>query len=685
MIDQSRRQVRVKTSVSYDRLHFRAMHMSEEMSVPYEMHLELYSDDPEIPFDDVLGHNLTVGLNREGGERFFNGFVTQFGFAGSHGRRYIYRAVASPWLWFLTQTENCRIFHNQSALDIIKDIFDVHGFNQYRDDTVDACPVREYCVQFRESDFNFVSRLMEQEGISYYFEHENGRHRLVLVDDVSALEPELGYESIKLFARDMYSQKRREGIFSWNSRRQVRPTRMTMNDFDFVKPSTDLTKESKISRNHNLSGLEVYRYPGGYSEPADGASYAKKRVEALQTAHDEISAEANSRGLRSGTIFSLEDHPVSANNRTYIVRAVQHSIQGDDSESGKEDGEIYTATMTAIPDTAPMRPVLRSRKPLITGPQTAIVKNDTDGEEIEPDEYGRVKVAFHWERYGESSCWVRVSQAWAGNTWGAMSIPRNGQEVIVEFIDGDPDRPLITGRVYNGDSMPPYDPKAHRTVTTFKTDSSKGGGGFNELRFDDKKGNENVFVHAQLDLDIRTQNVRREAVGVDVHTEIGKKEFRKIGEEQHEEVGHSIFLEAGEDINRKAGMNVLEAAGMDYVLNAGKAMHLKAGVTGVIEAKSGLTIKCGGSFIALTPSGIYISGPTVSVNSGGSPLAGPSTKPKLPKAPDPAKMSEPGIAMKPPRARSLEPTKAEIDSHPVASAMLAAAQSGAPFCKLCMR
>jgi len=684
MIDQSNRQVRVKTALGWDRLLFRAMQMSEEMSTPYEMHLELYSDEPAIPFNDVLGHNLTVGLNRPGSERFFNGFVTQFGFSGSRGRRYIYRAVASPWLWFLTQTENCRIFHDRSPLDIVKTIFDSHGFSDYRDDTQGACAPREYCVQYRESDYNFVVRLMEQEGISYYFEHENGRHELVLVDDVSALKREPGYETISLFARDTYSQRRREGVFSWNPRRQVRPTRVTVNDFDFHKPSTDLTKDSSIARTHAVAGMEVYRYPGVYSDAGEGAQYAKKRVEALQSSYEEATAEANSRGLRSGTVFTLDDHPVPANNRDYIVKSVQHSLQGDDSESGVEDGEIYTATLVAIPDTAPMRPALRARKPLVVGPQTAIVRNDTEGEEIEPDEYGRVKVAFHWERYGESSCWVRVSQAWAGNTWGAMSIPRHGQEVIVEFIDGDPDRPLVTGRVYNADAMPPYDPKAHRTVTTFKTDSSKGGGGFNELRFDDKKGSENVFVHAQMDLDIRTLNVRREAVGVDVHTEIGEKEYRFVGEEQHEEVGHSTFLEVGQDIHRKAGMNVLESAGLDYVLRAGKDVHLKAGTTAVIEASAGLTIKCGASFITLNPGGVFISGPMVNINSGGSALSGPGTKPEKPEEPDPAKTSEPGIETRPPRARSLEPTPKELDAHPVAAALLAAAQSGAPFCKLCV-
>lgn len=686
MIKQSGRQVRLKTVLPNDHLTVKSVSISDEISSPFEMHLLMYSDDPEISFEDMLGHNLTVALDRpRGGERFFNAYVSRFGFAGSEGRRYLYRAVGVPWIWFLTQTENCRIFHRQAAIDIVKQIFDDHGFMDYRDETSGSHPEYEYCVQYRESDFNFVSRLLEREGIFYYFVHENGRHTLVLADDVAALDSENGYSKINLFARDDFSQRRREGIFAWRPTGQIKPTRFVTTDYDFTKPRTDLMAEATLARNHAASDLEVYRYPGVYTERGDGQTYAEARIGELQSSHEVCTGDGNTRGLRSGTVFTLNDHPVVAFNRRYLVVSVTHEITSERTESGGGENETYQCTFAAVPDSAPYRPAFRAHKPLISGPQTAIVVNDTEGEEIEPDEFGRVKVSFPWEREGTSSCWVRVSQGWAGADWGAMSIPRAGQEVVVEFIDGDPDRPLITGRVYNAKSMPPYDPKTHRTVTTFKTNSSKGGGGFNELRFDDKKGKENVFVHAQKDFDLRTRNVRREAVGVEVHTEIGKKEFREVGEEQHETVGHHLYLKVGQDVHRDAGMNVYEAAGMDYVLNAGMSAHIKAGTTAVIEASAGLTLKVGGSFITLNPGGVSISGPMVKINSGGSALSGPGTKPEEPEPPKKAKAAEPGEISPADRARSQQPTQDALDSHPVSAALLSAASSGAPFCAMCDR
>ena len=686
MISEAHRQIRMKTPLAADRVVFRSMRLIEEISTPYEMHLEMYSDDRSINFAEMLGHNVTVALDRSrGGPRFFNGFVTQFGFAGSRGPRYIYKALVSPWLWFLSQTETCRIFHEESVVDIVKAIFRDNGFTDFKVEVNGSYPAYEYCVQYQETDLNFISRLLEKEGLFYYFVHENGSHTLVITDSTANLVTDDGYGEIELFAPDDFSTRRREGIFSWRPRQSILPTTVTLNDFNFEKPDTSLQSQYNIPRDHAVANLEVYNYPGEYADAPEGERYSRTRLEAVQVNFEIATAEANARGLRAGYVFDLSNHPVESFNRKHVVVSANHELNGDSFESGGEDKETYFCTIGTIPADTPYRPRLRAQKPRIIGPQTAIVVNDTEGEEIEPDKYGRVKVLFHWSRKEQSSCWVRVSQAWAGAEWGGMSIPRAGHEVVVEFINGDPDRPIITGRVYNANAMPPYPPHEKPTITTFKTNSSKGGGGFNEIRLDDKKGNENVFIHAEKDVDLRTKNIRRELVANEVHTRVGKKEFRDVGEELHETVGDFMRQSVGQDIHIDAGMNILESAGGEYIVNAGTNAHLKVGVNTVIESGAGLTLKVGGSFITINSGGIFISGPMVMINSGGSALSGAGTKPEIAEEPAYAKTAEPGAISPPARARSHTPSLIELDSHPVSASMLAAARSGSIFCKLCNR
>ena len=544
-MSQDARQVRAKTALAENHLVFGSMHMTEGLSTLFRMELELYSDDPGIDHDKVLGHNVTVGLKRpKGGPRFFNGYVTSFGYSGISGRKYVYRATASPWLWFLTQTENCRIFHKKDAVAIAEQIFREHGFTAFysgftgpqqgNEYSRRELPKYEYCVQYQESDFNFVSRLFEKEGIYYHFEHRNGRHVLWLVDSMGDHAVVGGYDIIDFVPDDAHAKERRDGILSWRTLQSVRPTKYVHQAYDFEQPRADLTTHHAIPRGHDAANLEIYRYPGDYTDTATGTGYATIRVQERQAGFDVAQGHGTSRGIVPGHRFTLDKHPVKAINASYLVTNAHYEIHSDEYVSGGEEEEsVFSCSFSAIPMTETYRPPRRARAPKIAGPQTAVVWSDKD-EEIDVDEHGRVKVMFHWPRNEEASCRVRVSQFRAGAGWGAVSHPRVGQEVIVEFQEGNPDRPIITGAVYNAKSEYPYPPKDKPTITTIKTNSSKDGGGFNELRFEDKKGKENVFLHAERSMDVRVKGTKRESIGYEHHQTIKKSEFRRIEEDKHE-------------------------------------------------------------------------------------------------------------------------------------------------------
>lgn len=685
VISQQTRDVRIKTALPDDHLLFHSMRMSEALSTPYQMDMELYSEDPALDPNKLLGHNTTVGLVRNaGGERFFNGYFTSFGFAGARDRKYVYRAVASPWLWFLNLTENCRIFHEKSAVDIIKQIFDEHGMGDYKFETTGSYQTYEYCVQYRESDFNFVSRLLEKEGLYYYFKHENGNHEMVIVDKMSKHPTETGYDSIEFQPFDASTHRRRDCIHEWRQSQNVLTTKVVLQDTDLKQPRADLTTQHSIARQHAAANMAVYQYPGEYSDTDVGTNYAKVRAEEHQTGFDVAQGEANVRGIKSGYRFKLTNHPVKAINKEYLVTAAHHTIVSDEYFTGGGSGqETYSCTFSTMPYEGTFRPPRRAVKPLIVGPQTAVVKNDTDGEEIEPDEYGRVKVMFKWEREGTSSCWVPVSQAVAGSGWGWMNIPRDGHTVIVEFEDGNPDRPLITGRVYTAKAEHPYDPKAKPTITTFKSNSSKGGGGYNELRFDDKKGEENVFIHAEKDMDVYVKDTRKTFIGNEHHEIVEASAFQETGEDKHQTVGGEWRMTVTDNISVRGNADNFYKSGGNTAMTAGGDVHVKAGGKAVIEAPVGLTIKCGGSFVTLSPAGVDIKGPMVNINSGGSANSGGGDQSEKAEAPLKALSDKAGKIADKARGRSYTPTKTELDNHPVAHTRMQAAESGAVFCKKC--
>ena len=474
-IKQDNRLLAVTTVLGPDVLAVRSIAVQEQMSRPFQIEAELRSEDGKVDFDKVIGHNVTLRLKvGQKATRYFNGFVSRFVQVANESAHASYRATIVPWLWFLTRTSDCRIFQEMSIPDIIEAVFKAHGFPDYKLKLSGSYAKREYCVQYRETDFNFVSRLMEQEGISYYFEHENGKHLLVLADSTSAHNAFPGYGEIT-FHPFQQGADERETIHDWIMEKEVQPVASALQDFDFKKPKTSLLTNTNVTRKHGMAKFEIYDYPGEYVEHDDGQRLADVRLAELQTQYETLRGQASARGLAAGHVFALKNHPRAEQNRDYLITSVSLQVDAGEFTSGGTAGEFFSCSFTCIDKVQQFRPERLTPKPIVQGPQTAIIVG-ASGEEIHTDKFGRVKVLFPWDRYSKadenSSCWIRVSQEWAGKKWGAIYLPRIGQEVIVEFLEGDPDRPIITGRVYNGEAMPPYDLPAEKTKSTLKSNSS---------------------------------------------------------------------------------------------------------------------------------------------------------------------------------------------------------------------
>ena len=671
---QENRSVSIGTVFGDDTLVIKSMKGTEQLGRLYQFSLVLLSENPDIEFDEIIGTNATIRLETGNEPRLFNGFISRFslsGFEGGFTARYT--ATLVPWTWFLTRVSDCRIFQNMSVPDIIKEIIGDYGFSDIKDKLSGSYKPWEYCVQYRETAFNFISRLMEKEGIYYYFEHEDGKHIMVLADGPSSHET--CCDPVPFRPREAGTKTGNHVVNEWMVEKQVLPGAFAHRDFNFQKPKSTLESAHNIPREHPMADFEIYDYPGEFMESGDGDKYASIRMQELQSAYNVSRGGGLTRFLLPGGKFELSDFPREDQNREYLLTQIQHQIVADDYTPGKVSyTPVYQCTFRAIPSDSQFRSLRSTAQPQISGPQTAMVTGPS-GEEIHTDPHGRVKVQFHWDRDGSynenSSCWVRVSQNWAGKKWGAFFLPRVGQEVIVEFLEGDPGRPIITGRVYNGENKPPYDLPSEKTKSTIKSNSSKGGGGFNEIRFEDKKDEEQLFIHAQKNMDVRVlndhyelvkndqhyivendqrthvQNNRSETVDQDHMEEIGKDRHVKVAGKEAKEVGDSLSLTVKGDMIEVFKSNHSEETTGNY--------YLKSAGTVVIESMQGVTIKCGGSAVVVDQGGVTIKGtgtvtldgPLVNINSGpgspaGSGSAGSAVSPTAPDVPEEADEADPG-------------------------------------------
>jgi type VI secretion system secreted protein VgrG len=743
-LSQQSRFIAIDTALGPDVLGLRSVSVQEHLSRLFEIDVELTSEDGNIDFNKVVGSNATIRLNLAKGTRYFNGYISRFVQVANYGGYAHYHATLVPWLWFLTRTADSRIFQNLTVPDIIQQVFQGHGFNDFDTSGLSGTyQPREYCVQYRETDFNFVSRLMEQEGIYYFFKHDNGKHTLVLADSIAAHNPFPGYATVQFSEMEEGAAADREVITDWVMGMEVQPGAYSLNDFNYKTPKAALLSSASVTRQCGGSNFEIYDYPGEYGVANDGSRLAQARLDELQAEYEVLHGQTLARGIAAGCTFQMNGHPrqkAQNQNRNYLITGVSlHADAGEFSTQPGAHGEKeFSCSFTAIDKTQQFRPPRLTPKPIIQGPQTAFVVGAAGAEiDTDPDGYGCVRVQFHWDRYGQmdqnSSCWVRVSSTMAGKGWGAIALPRIGQEVIVEFLEGDPDRPIITGRVYNNTAMPPYLP-ATPTRSTFKSNSSKGGGGFNEIRFDDLKGSEQIFIHGEKDQDVRIKNDAKEWIGNDRHLVVKQNQLEKVEADKHSlvkgdflsetdgdrgdtvkggrfaevdgddhltvkgvqnvQITGDVSLEGSGNINQKAdqklsiqsGQDFHEKAGQNYALAAGQNIHLKGGTTVVIEAGTQLSLKVGGNYVDIGPSGVSINGTMVNINSGGSPASGSGSSPTAPATPQaPKQPNNPTDAADDQAGTSDTAPQAPTPPQPVtfsatAVSLQQAAASGAPFC-----
>jgi type VI secretion system secreted protein VgrG len=672
---QENRLLTVKTPLGDDVLLLTAFAGREELSRLFAYRLDCLSEKDDVAAKDLVGKPVGWCVQHFHEEpRYFHGVVSRFA-AGGYQTRGLrrYRLEVVPWLWLLTRTTNCRIFQNKTVPQILDAVFGDLGFSDYEINASGTHPKREYCVQYRETAFDFASRLMEEEGLFYFFRHEEGKHTLVVADAKSAYatcQPaEVTYTAGTLIPAH---------IDRWDHEYEFRAGKWAQTDYNFETPATNLlASTNKLVGAADADKYEKFDYPGLYRVKGDGDALVKVRMEEEEAPFDVVSGSSQCATFSPGCKFTLEGHESEAENQSYVLTAVEHSASDPAIEGGAGQA-TYGNTFRCMPASATFRPARLTPRPVVQGPQTAVVVGPK-GEEIYTDKYGRVKVQFFWDREGKkdenSSCWIRVAEHWAGKNWGMVFNPRIGQEVIVDFLEGDPDRPLITGRVYNAEQMPPYELPKNQTQSGVKTRSSKGGGAddFNELRFEDKKGEEDVYFHGQKDFHRVVENDDDLKVGHDQTISV-KNNRTEVVEEGNEEVtikkgdrthtvhgNETITIETGdrtetvkqgnESVTVKEGNRLVEISqgnetlevkqgNRQVTLGQGKdTHHLKVGDREVIldvgndvltiktgnqttkvnlgkcstEALQGIELKCGPNSIKLEPSGITIKGMMVTI------------------------------------------------------------------------
>ena len=577
------RMIELTTPLGPDTLLFRSLRGHEELARLSAFELSALSTRADINPSDLLGKNVTITVElRGGGTRYFDAYVTRFSHGGMVGRYHDYRLTLRPWLWFLTRTSDCRIFQDKTVPEIVKEVFGDHSVAAFEDALTGSYSKREYCVQYRETDFDFVSRLLEEEGIYYYFEHSKGQHVMKLVDSYSGHKALEHKATISYYPPGKDIRADEEFIHAWTFALDIQPGAVALQDYDFVKPKAKLDVKAKQVQKHSIADYEIYDYPGEYRESSDGEHYVRVRVDEFHSQFEQAEAECNVREIAVGRLFNLANAPRRDQEREYLILAAHYDMRDNAYESSPTEGASYDCRFTVLQSRQQFRPARLTRRPIVGGPQTAVVVGPS-GEEIWCDKYGRIKVQFHWDRYGKknenSSCWVRVSTQWAGGTWGVISIPRIGQEVIVDFLEGDPDQPIVTGRVYNADQMPPYGLPGSATQTGIKSRSSKGAGAanFNEIRFEDKKGSEQLYIHAEKNQDIEVENDETHSVGHDRTKTIDHDETVHVKHNRTETVDVDERITIGKNRTESVGVNETISIGVDRTETVGSNETITVG------------------------------------------------------------------------------------------------------------
>ena len=558
---------KLTTPFAEDELLVKKMTGTEAISQLFRFELDLSSEKNDLPFEEVLGQKVTIEIDLAGDrDRFIHGVVSRFGQLDSPGTgqgedeggdtSYFMEVV--PWTWLLTRRQDCRIFQEKSIPDIVAEVFDGLGFTDYEFRLKSSYDPLVNCVQYQETDFAFISRLLEAEGIFYFFEHEKTRHLMVMMDSVDQA-PEMPNMEEALFHSSAVTTHSEDRVQAWHVEQVLQPGKYALRDYNFLDPTTDLLVGAVSNVGlADTEKFEIFDYPGDYTnlggegeaKLGKGDSRVRLRMEEGDTPGFTAHGKSTCRAFLPGHVFKFAGHSRADFNTGWLLVSIEHEV-GQEGSLDEEEGSLvrYRNVFHCIPDSVPYRPSRRTACPRIAGPQTAVVVGP-GSEEIYVDKYGRVKVQFHWDRYGEnnenSSCWVRVAQGWAGKQWGMIFHPRLGQEVVVEFLEGNPDRPLITGRVYNGMNSIPY---SAPTQSGILTRSTKGGSteNFNQIRFEDEKGGEEIYVHAELDMNRVVENDDSEDVGANQKSTVKKAKTVSVGGNHTESIGADMDLKVAKN------------------------------------------------------------------------------------------------------------------------------------------
>ncbi|MBR0936616.1 type VI secretion system Vgr family protein [Bradyrhizobium jicamae] len=601
-LNQSQRVAELKTPLGDNVLALVRFDGTEGLSELFEYHIEALSKQENIDFDKAIGQSCTLKLMAfKGKQRIYDGILTEARWIGKKQDHFHYRLVLRPWLWLLGHKADCRIFLDKNVKEIIQDVFTKAGFSDYEFRTTGDYDKIEYCVQYRETDLTFVSRLMEQFGIYFFFEPSDGKHLLVLADSRSSHKriPELPKVPFyPLVEKDLHVEQHLNG---WTWERRFRTGKIQFNDYDYLQPKKDLQAPKNASEKYTHSKLEVYDYPGKYDEKGKGEKFAQYRLEAEQAFDYRRHPEGDAPCLYPGGLVEVEKHPSQAENKEYLIVRASHMFGaqqyfGGGAEAADNQDQIYCGSFEFLPSERPFRSLPLTPKPRIYGIQTAkvVTKKGDDGEEISTDEHGRIWVKFHWDREPQKTCPIRVAQVWASKEWGGQFIPRVDMEVVVEFLEGDPDRPLVTGCVFNGDNKFPYKLPDNKTQSGVKSDSSKGHSGYNEFMFEDQKGSEFIRMHAEKDHLVTINANQTGTVGLGPDCPMGGDQTWTVGGNR------SWTIQKGNDTVE------LQIGNQTITLDVGQQ---------TVDAMMGINLNvCMGlSSIQITPASISITSPTINL------------------------------------------------------------------------
>ena len=637
MFTQENRPLQISTPLGANRMIVTALRGREAISELFHFEVEvMWQESAPLKFTDLLGKGVTIQILDSDPHRYINGIVSAIEQGARDRERDLtkYTLHVVPNTWALTRNAQCRIFQEKSVPDIVKEVITDMGLsNTLKLNLMGSYAPRDYCVQYRESDFAFISRLMESEGIFYFYQHDASQHTMVVADQNSVFQ-DLPSGSTIEFEEAIGGLREKSRIFEWTKSQEICAGKYTQTDYNFETPATSLMTDSQFQQNVAFNqSLEIYDYPGHYMKTNDGEPYTKKYLAGENTFGVEARGKSWFCGLYPGYKFTLKNH--FADDGKYALTSVEHNAtQPLEVNIHAQNPFDYENTFTAIGSDISYRPPRVTASPHVKGVQTAMVVGPA-GEEIYTDKYGRIKVQFHWDREGKkdekSSCWIRVATHWAGKNWGAIHIPRMGQEVVVDFVDGDVDRPLIVGSVYNANTMPPYTLPGEKTKSGIQTRSSKGGtaANFNEIRFEDKKGSEELHIHAEKDQTIEVEHDESHWVGHDRSKAIDHDETTQvkhdrtetvdndetitIHHDRTETVDNNESITIGKDRTRNVGNNESVTIGKDQSLSVGKNLTATIGLNEDRTAGKEIVLKVGNSSITIDQTGVTIQGLKISI------------------------------------------------------------------------